>query len=151
MKADFVNFFFFCEGQRETILKPLDGDRVKDRIMDFTPRLHDRQEANGKRKDASNHTSFRRDDTDISGISDDFLAPPPPPPFPLLSMQEVTKPIVAAEVSSRVPKKPNSSSLKVFTIASLQQYTNSFSEDNLLGRGMLGSVYRAELPSGRVR
>ncbi|XP_022142205.1 protein STRUBBELIG-RECEPTOR FAMILY 3-like isoform X2 [Momordica charantia] len=138
------------KGQRETILKPLDGDRVKDRIMDFTPRLHDRQEANGKRKDASNHTSFRRDDTDISGISDDFLAPPPPPPFPLLSMQEVTKPIVAAEVSSRVPKKPNSSSLKVFTIASLQQYTNSFSEDNLLGRGMLGSVYRAELPSGRL-
>uniref|UniRef100_A0A9I9CRH1 Protein kinase domain-containing protein n=1 Tax=Cucumis melo TaxID=3656 RepID=A0A9I9CRH1_CUCME len=86
-----------------------------------------------------------------SSISiDDFPPPPPPPPFPLLSTQEIAKPIVAAEVPSKVPRKLKTSSLKVFTIASLQQYTNSFSEDNLLGRGMLGSVYSAELPSGRL-
>lgn len=139
------------KGPRETTLKPLDRDRMKDRIMDFTTsRLHDRQDTNGKRKDASN-TSFRKDLTESSSISiNDFPAPPPPPPFPLLSTQEIAKPIVAAEVPSRVPRKLNTSSLKVFTIASLQQYTNSFSEDNLLGRGMLGSVYRAELPSGRL-
>lgn len=37
-----------------------------------------------------------------------------------------------------------------FTIAALQQYTNSFGEDNLIGQGTLGSVYRAELPDGKV-
>ncbi|GLT33505.1 hypothetical protein SLA2020_080870 [Shorea laevis] len=41
-------------------------------------------------------------------------------------------------------------STSVFTIASLQQYTNSFSEDNFIGEGMLGSVYRAELPDGKL-
>ncbi|XP_050944579.1 protein STRUBBELIG-RECEPTOR FAMILY 3-like isoform X2 [Cucumis melo] len=139
------------KGPKETTLKPLDRDRMKDRIMDFTtPRLHDRKDTNGKRKDASS-TSFRRDHTESSSISiDDFPPPPPPPPFPLLSTQEIAKPIVAAEVPSKVPRKLKTSSLKVFTIASLQQYTNSFSEDNLLGRGMLGSVYSAELPSGRL-
>jgi hypothetical protein len=40
---------------------------------------------------------------------------------------------------------------KSFTIASLQQYTNSFSQENLIGGGMLGTVYRAELPDGKVR
>ncbi|KAJ1410709.1 Serine-threonine/tyrosine-protein kinase, catalytic domain [Sesbania bispinosa] len=39
---------------------------------------------------------------------------------------------------------------KSFTIASLQQYTNSFSQDNLIGLGMLGTVYRAELPDGKI-
>ncbi|KAH1248017.1 Protein STRUBBELIG-RECEPTOR FAMILY 3 [Glycine max] len=39
---------------------------------------------------------------------------------------------------------------KFFAIASLQQYTNSFSEENLIGGGMLGNVYRAELPNGQL-
>ncbi|XP_022977885.1 protein STRUBBELIG-RECEPTOR FAMILY 3-like isoform X1 [Cucurbita maxima] len=159
------------KGRRETTLKPVDRDGMKDRIMDYTsPKLHenpfasntsfredhtesfcDRRGANGKRKDASN-MSFRDDHTESSSISiDELLArPPPPPPFSLLSTQEIAKPIVTADVPSRVPKKLNTSSLRVFTIASLQQYTNSFSEDNLLGKGMLGSVYRAELPNGRL-
>ncbi|GAB4825001.1 hypothetical protein Ancab_007874 [Ancistrocladus abbreviatus] len=41
-------------------------------------------------------------------------------------------------------------SVRSFTIASLQQYTSSFSQDNLIGSGMLGSVYRAELPDGKL-
>ncbi|PHU12296.1 Protein STRUBBELIG-RECEPTOR FAMILY 3 [Capsicum chinense] len=41
-------------------------------------------------------------------------------------------------------------SVKSYTIASLQQYTNSFSQDNLIGSGMLGTVYRAELPNGKL-
>ncbi|CAK9158929.1 unnamed protein product [Ilex paraguariensis] len=40
-------------------------------------------------------------------------------------------------------------SVKSYTIASLQQYTNSFSQENLIGAGMLGSVYRAQLPNGK--
>lgn len=41
-------------------------------------------------------------------------------------------------------------SIKVYTVASLQQYTNSFSLENYIGEGMLGPVYRAELPDGKV-
>lgn len=39
---------------------------------------------------------------------------------------------------------------KVFTIAELQLATNSFSEENFIGQGSLGSVYRADFPDGTV-
>ncbi|CAN1854308.1 Protein STRUBBELIG-RECEPTOR FAMILY 8 [Linum perenne] len=38
----------------------------------------------------------------------------------------------------------------LFTIATLQQCTNSFSEENFVGKGTLGSVYRAELPDKKL-
>ncbi|KAF5747706.1 putative Receptor protein kinase CLAVATA1 precursor [Tripterygium wilfordii] len=41
-------------------------------------------------------------------------------------------------------------SAKIYTVAELQAATNSFSEDNLLGEGSLGSVYKAELPVGQI-
>uniref|UniRef100_A0A803MZ23 Protein kinase domain-containing protein n=1 Tax=Chenopodium quinoa TaxID=63459 RepID=A0A803MZ23_CHEQI len=71
---------------------------------------------------------------------------------PLRKLDIIVKPIgstgsVAAKTSSRpLPM----TSVKSFTIASLQQYTNSFTQDNLLGNGMLGTVYRAELPNGKL-
>lgn len=40
---------------------------------------------------------------------------------------------------------------KLYTVAELQSATNSFSEENLLGEGSLGSVYRAEFPDGQVQ
>jgi hypothetical protein len=45
----------------------------------------------------------------------------------------------------------SSYSVRIFTIATLQKYTSSFSEENFVGEGTLGSVYRAELPGGKVR
>ncbi|GAU45772.1 hypothetical protein TSUD_24360 [Trifolium subterraneum] len=39
---------------------------------------------------------------------------------------------------------------KVYTVAEVQLVTNNFSEDNLLGVGSLGPVYRAELPDSKV-
>ncbi|KAL1222871.1 Protein STRUBBELIG [Cardamine amara subsp. amara] len=47
------------------------------------------------------------------------------------------------------PGLNSSSSATVFTIASLQQYTNSFSEENVIGEGLLGNVYRAVFPHGK--
>ncbi|KAK9150003.1 hypothetical protein Syun_008312 [Stephania yunnanensis] len=54
--------------------------------------------------------------------------------------------------ASQPPMKAlsQSASVKTFTIGSLQQFTNSFSEENLMGRGVFGSVYRAELPDGKL-
>lgn len=39
---------------------------------------------------------------------------------------------------------------KIYTVAEVQLVTNSFSEDNLLGEGSLGPVYRAEFPHNKV-
>ncbi|KAH7568970.1 hypothetical protein JRO89_XS06G0082500 [Xanthoceras sorbifolium] len=77
--------------------------------------------------------------------------PPPPLPFPLVE-KVMVKPLAPAQVATKSHPSMhlNSSSVSVFTIASLQQYTNSFSEDNFIGQGMLGSVYRAELPDGKL-
>ncbi|KAF6167613.1 hypothetical protein GIB67_031196 [Kingdonia uniflora] len=82
-----------------------------------------------------------------------FLPPPPPPPLPPPLVEKlVITPVVPTEVAvGRPPAKIlNPSSVRSFTIASLQQYTNSFSQENLIGAGMLGSVYRAELPDGKL-
>lgn len=37
-----------------------------------------------------------------------------------------------------------------YSVASLQTATNSFSQDNLIGEGSLGRVYKAEFPNGKV-
>ncbi|XP_068649885.1 protein STRUBBELIG-RECEPTOR FAMILY 3-like isoform X4 [Aristolochia californica] len=69
-----------------------------------------------------------------------ILMPPP-----------VEKVVVNPIVRPRSPKKLKlPSSVEVFTVAALQQYTNSFRPENLIGGGMLGNVYRAELPGGKV-
>ncbi|KAK7267354.1 hypothetical protein RIF29_20024 [Crotalaria pallida] len=39
---------------------------------------------------------------------------------------------------------------KVYSVAEVQLATNSFNEDNLLGEGSLGPVYRAEFPDNKV-
>ncbi|KAG9445192.1 hypothetical protein H6P81_016532 [Aristolochia fimbriata] len=69
-----------------------------------------------------------------------ILMPPP-----------VEKIIVNPNLRPRSPKKLKlPSSVEAFTVAALQQYTNSFRQENLIGGGMLGNVYQAELPGGKV-
>ncbi|XP_055801268.1 protein STRUBBELIG-RECEPTOR FAMILY 3-like isoform X2 [Solanum dulcamara] len=97
----------------------------------------------------------KKDNSDInlSRVDIDLMPPPPPPPPPTLPEERViVKPIAAAEdTTMKPPTRPLPlTSVKYYTIASLQQYTNSFSQDNLLGSGMLGSVYRVELPNGKL-
>lgn len=80
---------------------------------------------------------------------------PPPPPPPLLAVEKViVEPLVPNEMTTakHSTKTQNlRTSAKSFTIAFLQQCTNSFSPDDFIGSGMLGSVYRAQLPDGKVR
>lgn len=40
---------------------------------------------------------------------------------------------------------------KIYTLTELQSTTNKFSQENLLGEGSLGAVYRAEFPDGQVK
>ncbi|KAK7401977.1 hypothetical protein VNO78_13891 [Psophocarpus tetragonolobus] len=78
---------------------------------------------------------------------------PPPPPPPLPSERVIVKSTSLHKGDNNNPHKNNPvppTFAKTFTIASLQQYTDSFSQDNLIGLGMLGNVYRAELPDGKI-
>lgn len=83
---------------------------------------------------------------DSSGTESSIL-PPPPPPFPLLPSEMI---IADPILPSMIPSGCAMNSVKKFTIVSLQQYTDSFSQENVIGEGMLGTVYKAELPNGKV-
>ncbi|KAI5570551.1 hypothetical protein BDE02_11G037200 [Populus trichocarpa] len=75
--------------------------------------------------------------------------PPPPPSLPIGNV--IANPIGhAAHEKSHSTGTLSSHFPRIFTIATLQQYSNSFSEENFVGEGTLGSVYRAELPSGKL-
>ncbi|XP_073303455.1 protein STRUBBELIG-RECEPTOR FAMILY 3-like [Primulina huaijiensis] len=77
------------------------------------------------------------------------LPPDAPPTAPVPSESVVTNPIITC-----LTPRENASEIvdfsKLFTIASLQQYTNSFARESLIGEGTLCSVYRAQLPDGKV-
>eukprot|EP00252_Welwitschia_mirabilis_P023527 TRINITY_DN6674_c0_g1_i3.p1 TRINITY_DN6674_c0_g1~~TRINITY_DN6674_c0_g1_i3.p1 ORF type:complete len:725 (-),score=143.95 TRINITY_DN6674_c0_g1_i3:489-2663(-) len=49
-----------------------------------------------------------------------------------------------------VVKNKQPITVKAFSVAELQMATNSFSQDNLVGEGALGNVYRADLVDGKV-
>ncbi|CAL0333881.1 unnamed protein product [Lupinus luteus] len=98
----------------------------------------------------------RDHEIDISSLEVYSMPPPPPPPptSPPPTERVIVEPTTyRRETNVNPPRKspvPISTFAKSFTIASLQQYTNSFSQENLIGGGMLGSVYRAELPDGKL-
>ncbi|MCD7452752.1 Protein STRUBBELIG-REPTOR FAMILY 3 [Datura stramonium] len=121
------------------------------RVPASIPKPQDKQQVNVQTMSAMP----KKDNSEInlSRLDIDLIPPPPPPPPPTLPQERViVKPIAAAEDTARKPppRPLPLTSVKSYTIASLQQYTNSFSQDNLLGSGMLGSVYRVELPNGKL-
>ncbi|KAL8129739.1 hypothetical protein V2J09_018894 [Rumex salicifolius] len=75
-----------------------------------------------------------KDDHAIDIIGAVSQPPPPPPPMQYSTTKNMIKPL----------------GVKFFTVALLQEYTNSFSQENRIGEGMLGSVYRAELPDTKI-
>ncbi|OMO55196.1 hypothetical protein COLO4_36137 [Corchorus olitorius] len=70
--------------------------------------------------------------------------PAPTPPIPPTSAEKTSR------RKSFSAKRKVGRNIKVFTVAELQLATNSFSEENLLGAGSLGSVYKAEFPDGQI-
>ncbi|KQK15717.1 protein STRUBBELIG-RECEPTOR FAMILY 3 [Brachypodium distachyon] len=66
------------------------------------------------------------------------------------------KAIISASVRTKKGRVPSlgkidlKTNVKSFSVASLQQYTNSFSEDNLIRDSRFGKVYQAELPDGEI-
>ncbi|KAL6546623.1 hypothetical protein OROMI_022344 [Orobanche minor] len=73
-----------------------------------------------------------------------------PLPLPLLPAERIVLDPTLESITVREDASNMVESSEFFTIASLQQYTDSFSEENLIGKGKLGSVYRTQLPDGKV-
>ncbi|KAL3522219.1 hypothetical protein ACH5RR_015053 [Cinchona calisaya] len=83
---------------------------------------------------------------DLTGM-ESSIQPPLPPPFTLLPSERIMADPILPLIT---PSGHAMNSVKSFTIASLQQYTESFSQENLMGKGMLGTVYKAKLPNGKL-
>ncbi|KAJ6796875.1 protein STRUBBELIG-RECEPTOR FAMILY 3-like isoform X1 [Iris pallida] len=81
-------------------------------------------------------------------MTEEFLLPPPPPPVEKV----IVNPIVPPETTRTSPpvNVNTPTSATSYSIASLQQYTNSFGEENLIKDGRLGKLYLAELPDGKL-
>uniref|UniRef100_M1BE11 Kinase n=1 Tax=Solanum tuberosum TaxID=4113 RepID=M1BE11_SOLTU len=75
----------------------------------------------------------------VAAVAD--LKPPP--------TEKVTVEMIQGKNGSvRRVKSPITAS--AYTVAALQTATNSFSQENLIGEGSLGRVYRAEFPNGKI-
>nr|GMD30036.1 protein STRUBBELIG-RECEPTOR FAMILY 3-like [Ipomoea batatas] len=102
---------------------------------------------------AENLSALPKDSHEINISRFDIDAMPPPPP-PLAPTDERVIENSISHAQETVAKPPMRrlppTSVNSYTIASLQQYTNSFSQDNLIGTGTLGTVYKAELPRGKL-
>ncbi|XP_066391025.1 protein STRUBBELIG-RECEPTOR FAMILY 3-like isoform X4 [Miscanthus floridulus] len=85
---------------------------------------------------------------------DNFVEDQLHPPQPIAPRTE--KVIVKSSVRTRkgrvpsVEKVESTTTVKSFSIASLQQYTNSFSEENIIRDSWFGKVYLAKLPDGEL-
>ncbi|KAJ1700695.1 hypothetical protein LUZ63_000474 [Rhynchospora breviuscula] len=90
---------------------------------------------------------------DMDNSTDEFIMPPPPPPPPSTPPPPPPPPPPPApvrEVANTSTSTVPATSATSFSVASLQQYTRSFSEDNLIRESRLGRVYLAELPEGEL-
>lgn len=145
---------------KETAVVKLSEDhQPESRKVWAVPRTQNERERNAQR---TGLMPDREDqESDVSALEAYLMPPPPPPPPPPTPpppppppLEIIVKPTVPEQtmatkpsVRTRIPLV----SAKSFTIAYLQQYTNSFSQENLIGQsGMLGRVYRAELPNGKL-
>lgn len=129
------------------------GDQEEARRMRAIPKLQGEQEKNEQR--IGTIPKLLDHEIDMSSLDAYSVPSPPvpPPPPPLPTESAIVEPTSFHKGANFNPPKKSPvppTFAKTFTIASLQQYTNSFSQDNLIGLGMLGTVYKAELPDGKV-
>lgn len=71
-------------------------------------------------------------------------------PFQLLPAERISADPTFTSLTSTGCASKIVESAKFFSIGTLQQYTNSFSQENLIGKGTLGTVYSAQLSNGKV-
>lgn len=122
------------------------GYGVQNRRTNMIPKVQDEQERTVSGVSAASTCRGPHGIVNTDLVSKLPNVQPPPHPLPIIPGEKVY-------TDSEIPTKASqvmTNSIQVYTIASLQQYTNSFSQENYLGEGTLGPVYRAELPDGMV-
>ncbi|KAG9158719.1 hypothetical protein Leryth_024011 [Lithospermum erythrorhizon] len=135
---------------KEVVSRPAIGDMKDHRRNNLVSTSESLQGKDNNRK-TTLLKNQKEHKIDISSeFEADSLVPPPPPPFPINSGDGLVSDPILPLMTSRRPAMKSVNSVNFFTIASLQQRTNSFSQENFIGSGMLGSVYKAELLSGRL-
>ena len=87
---------------------------------------------------------------DMTKVDTSSFPKMPLPPQPSPRERVIVKPLVVSAANPRPTLRKTVNSARFFSIASLQEYTDSFSQENLVGHGSLATVYRAELPNGKV-
>ncbi|XP_062096421.1 protein STRUBBELIG-RECEPTOR FAMILY 3-like [Humulus lupulus] len=141
-----------AEAAKETVVRPpQERGRVDTGRMGLPPKLQPQDERfmNLKRNVQSSR-DLRDNEIDMTDTDDDILLPPPPPPFSVENSGVIPGVPTTVTTVERPLQSQHLNSVRVFTVASLQQYTTSFSQENFLGSGILGSVYKAELPDGKL-
>ncbi|KAK8618380.1 hypothetical protein V6N13_132373 [Hibiscus sabdariffa] len=137
------------------VMKPADESGLESGYTGMSPKLQDEQLLDATTRPASSRTKkkheINKECVDVKSMS---IRPPLPPPLcPTVEEGSVSL-IMPAEKNEpghfSTGRDSTSLNVNAFSIASLQQYTNSFSEENFIGEGMLGCVYRAELPDGKL-
>ncbi|XWS12708.1 hypothetical protein CRYUN_Cryun37aG0113400 [Craigia yunnanensis] len=140
---------------KEAVMKPVDGFGLESGGMGVSSKLQEEQFLDVTMMPASSRPK-KNHEINMGSVDVKPVSLRPPLPLPLFApVEEISiSPIVPAEVNGggRSSRGQDLCSLTVsaFSIASLQQYTNSFAEENFIGEGMLGGVYRAELPDGKL-
>ncbi|XP_019418905.1 PREDICTED: protein STRUBBELIG-RECEPTOR FAMILY 3-like isoform X2 [Lupinus angustifolius] len=113
---------------------------VQNKRTSLIPKIQGEQEISLKIVSATSESN----DGGIGGSSKlPSLQPPPSPPTNIPAEVIFNPPIPSKATEGH-------GSIMAYTVALLQQYTNSFSQENYIGEGTLGPVYRAELPDGKL-
>ncbi|XP_061363048.1 protein STRUBBELIG-RECEPTOR FAMILY 3-like [Gastrolobium bilobum] len=139
---------FEATNQEEKVEKSLRLYEVPGRRTNSIPKVQDEQEIYVKTVSATSEFNNGCELINTGGGSKLSPLQPPPHSLPTIPGEKVIiNPAIGTKVTERQVK---TSSIKVYTVSSLQQYTNSFSQENCIGEGTLGPVYRAELPDGKL-
>ncbi|KAL9392561.1 hypothetical protein Peur_016481 [Populus x canadensis] len=134
---------------KESIAKLQDQYGPDNRRHEAYPKAQGEQDMDLKRMAAYSKKKMDQG-INMTGVVANFM-PLPAPPSSVPTDNIIANPIGhTAHKKSHSTETLNSYSVRIFTIATLQKYTNSFSEENFVGEGTLGSVYRAELPGGKL-
>ncbi|XP_011027919.1 PREDICTED: protein STRUBBELIG-RECEPTOR FAMILY 3-like isoform X3 [Populus euphratica] len=134
---------------KESIAKLQDQYGLDNRRQEAYPKAQGEQDMDLKRMAAYSKKKMDQG-INMTGVVANFM-PLPAPPSSVPTDIIMANPIGhASHKKSHSTETLSSCSVRIFTIATLQKYTNSFSEENFVGEGTLGSVYRAELPGGKL-
>ncbi|KAK1420076.1 hypothetical protein QVD17_21393 [Tagetes erecta] len=123
------------------IFKQSDGENRNKNLLSRSSSKGEKVEMNSKSKE--DHV------IDMTNENASSFSTRPLPPQPSPREGVIVKPIAVPPTTSRRTVRTLNSA-KFFSIASLQEYTNSFSPENLVGSGILATVYKAELPNGKL-